>query len=459
MKKNIIIGIFIMILILTGTIVIINLNKDEKALESSTSDLEAVVLSHDNNTLTVQDNNNIIYTLAFTDHNIEVGSTIVIEYTGSLNKNIQLQEVKIVGYETKEKKLNENGIDEEWLDNGIFGKYYVLANNRMKKMTLDEKIAQLLLVRYTDDSTAANIQQKYQFGGYVFFTKDFEGKTEQEVKNMINKVQEVSNIPMLTAVDEEGGNVIRVSSNPNLVATPFKSPSELYAEGAFDVIKNDTIKKSTILGNLGLNLNLAPVVDVSTDTSDYMYNRALQQDTILTSEYAKTVIKASKSNSVSYTLKHFPGYGNNNDTHTGEVVDNRTYESIIQNDLPPFEAGIDAGAEAILINHNIVVNIDKDNPASLSPTIHNLLRNELGFTGVIITDDLAMGAIDNIENPAVKAIQAGNDIIITTYYEESFNSIKNAVENGTISEDTINRLAFRVLAWKYYKGLIYDNNK
>ena len=113
----------------------------------------------------------------------------------------------------------------------------------------------------------------------------------------------------------------------------------------------------------------------------------------------------------------------------------------------------------MLVSHNIVTNIDSSNPASLSTNIHNLLRNKLGFTGIIISDDLAMGAVSSIDNVAVKAIMAGNDLIITTDYEESFNDIKDAVNNKTIDEGLIDKLAFRVLAWKYYKGLIFENQK
>ena len=263
----------------------------------------------------------------------------------------------------------------------------------------------------------------------------------------------------MIAVDEEGGSVVRVSSNPNLAISKFKSPQELYTEGGFNLIKSDTINKSALLKSLGLNINLAPVVDVSTNPSDYMYARTLGENTTLTSTYAKTVIEASKGTGVSYTLKHFPGYGNNADTHTGSSTDTRTYDDIMNNDIPPFEAGIEAGAEAVLVSHNIVNSIDSDNPASLSASVHNLLRNELGFTGIIITDDLAMGATLSISNATVKAILAGNDLIITTDYEESFNEIKTVLSNGTISENQIDKLAFRVLAWKYYKGLMIENNK
>ena len=344
-----------------------------------------------------------------------------------------------------------------WQDLGIFSRFYDQAYKKMKTMSLDDKIGQILLVRYPDN--AIEVTQKYQFGGYVFFAKDFASKTEEEVKKMIRDVQKVSNIPLLTAVDEEGGKVVRVSSNPNLVDSPFLSSQELYKKGGLSLIKEDTQTKSRVLKNLGLNVNLAPVVDVSTDSNAYIYARTLGQNTKVTSDYAKTVINASHGTSVSYTLKHFPGYGNNADTHQGTATDTRTLETLRENDFPPFEAGIKSSAEAVLISHNTLTNIDSKNPASLSATIHNLLRNELSFSGIVITDDLAMGATSNISNATVKAILAGNDMIITTDYENSVKEIKNAINSGVLDEAMIDKLSFRILAWKYYKGLLFDNEK
>ena len=208
------------------------------------------------------------------------------------------------------------------------------------------------------------------------------------------------------------------------------------------------------MSNLGINLNLAPVVDISTNSSDYMYKRTLGQNAELTATYAKTVIKASKGNKVSYTLKHFPGYGNNTDTHTGSSTDTRTYHDIYSNDLVPFRSGIEEGAEAVLISHNIVTSIDSKNPASLSPAIHDLLRKDLNFTGIVITDDLAMAAIPKNQNAVLKAIQAGNDLIITNDYQNDIQSVKQALEDETLQEKLIDYLAFRILAWKYYKGLL-----
>lgn len=345
---------------------------------------------------------------------------------------------------------SETQVPIEWQDSGIFSEYYEKAYQALQELTLDEKIEQLFLVRYSEKAASNN----YNFGGYILFAKDFRDKTEGEIKSEISKLQANAKIPFLIAVDEEGGTVVRVSSNKNLIDEKFKSPSELYKLGGFKAIKEDTITKSKFLEKFGINLNLAPVVDVSTNPNDYMYSRSLRQNAALTSTYAETVIKASKDSSVSYTLKHFPGYGNNLDTHVGSSIDKRTYDDILNNDLPPFQAGINAGAEAVMVSHNIVTSIDANNAASLSLNIHQLLREELEFTGVIITDDLDMGAVSSDKNRVEKAVLAGNDLIIVTDYKSSIAAVKNSLDEGKITQDYIDKAAFKILAWKYYKGLI-----
>lgn len=335
----------------------------------------------------------------------------------------------------------------------LFEDYYEQANERLGNMTIEEKIAQMLLVRF-DEEKKEQILEKYNFGGYVLFEKDFLGKSKEEVKSMIEGLQKASKIPLLIAADEEGGKVVRISSNTNLRSEKFNSPAELYENGGFDRITQDTVEKSELLYSLGINLNLAPVVDVSTNSEDYIYPRTLGKGVELTSDYAKTVISASKNGKVSYTLKHFPGYSNNLDTHSGTSVDNRTYQEIVNGSLPPFRAGIEAGAEAVMISHNIVTSIDSEKPATLSVRMNEILREELGFTGIVITDDLDMKALDNYENAVVKSVKAGNDLLIVTDYEGSVNSIKIAVENGTINEQTIDKAVKRILAWKAYKGMI-----
>lgn len=451
-KKNKIIFFVLLIIIVLSIILFFNIGKKEKDLNI----LKATVLTVNDDYIMVKDGNNIIYTFdSINDFTLESGDTVVLEYTGVLNKDISNQNIEVVNYSNSLEEIDNNSVKDS-----IFFDFYNLAETKLNSLSLDEKIGQLLLVRVPEEKKLEDLK-KYQFGGYLLFSRDFENKTKTETINMITSFQKVSNIPLLIGVDEEGGSVVRVSSNENLVSEPFKSSQELYKEGGFELIKKDTINKSKILFELGINLNLAPVVDVSTNPNDYIYKRTLGEDTDLVSEYAKTVIEASKSGKVSYTLKHFPGYGSNSDTHLGISTDNRSYEDIINNDIPPFQAGIEVGAEAILVDHNIVASIDPDNPASLSTDIHNLLRNKLNFSGIIITDDLSMKAINdsNIDSPTVKAILSGNDMMIVTDYEKSINDIKGAINDGVLSEDIIDDLALRVLAWKYYKGLMIDTIK
>ena len=434
--------LLITICLLVCSLFIFDNNEEEEIEKPKNKELFGIIIKTDNELLTVQDKDNIIYVFK-KNNDLISGNNVKIEYKGNLDKNKEIQENEIISYEKVDKNI--------YLES-MFDKYREEALEKLNKMSLDEKIAQIFLVRYPD--SGVDTLKKYQFGGYVFYAKDFENKNYDEVKRMISDLQDVSKIPILTAVDEEGGKVVRVSSNPNLVNEPFKSSRELYLEGGFDRIKEDTIQKSKLLYDLGINLNLAPVIDVSTNSNDYMYSRALGEDSSVTSQYAKEVIKASKGLGVSYTLKHFPGYGNNLDTHEDVVIDKRSYESILKNDFPPFETGIDEGAEAVLVSHNIVNSIDSNNPASLSISVHNLLRNKLHFKGIIITDDLAMGATKDIDGATLKAILSGNDLIITTDYEKSINSVKEAISNKVIDESLIDRLAFRIIAWKYYKKML-----
>lgn len=421
--------------------------------------MSGTVMAVNDNSFVIRDDNNLIYTINCKDKlDILAGDNILVEYTGLLDNSSSIQDIKVVDYKQEEEETNSSGIPKSWLDDGIFSKYYNLAFDKLQKMSLDEKIGQIILARYPNSNEVDDLK-KYKLGGYLFFEKDFKDKEKSEVQNMIKNLQTNSSIPLLTAVDEEGGKVVRVSSNPKLVSEKFKSPQELYDIGGFDEIKKDTINKSNVLKELGLNLILAPVVDVTTSEDAYMYQRTLGLGTTETSKYAKTVIEASKGTGVSYSLKHFPGYGNAEDSHSNITEIDDSYTDIVNSFYPPFEAGIASGAEAIIVNHNIYKNIDSNNPASLSATVHNILRNDLKFTGVIITDNLDMNAIQNISDVTLKAVLAGNDIIITTDYEESFNSIKNAINDNNLSLSTINKMVFRVIAWKYSKGLMYENQK
>lgn len=441
-NKYMVIGLFVALFLVIGLMTFINIKKHNNKVINS---LEGTVLSYNDETLIIKDTDNTIYTFKIENKEISAGEHIILEYIGVIDKLKTIQDNAVISYTVLSEETDETL-------NGIFSQFYEQASKKLESMTLEEKIKQLLLIRYPDKSIS-------DISGYVFYEKDFKDKTKDEVVNMIKSLQDEAKIPLLTAVDEEGGSIVRVSSNTNLATEKFKSSKELYESGGLDLIKEDVKNKSSLLKSLGLNVNLAPVVDVADDESAYIYPRTIGQNALITAEYAKTVINASKGTDVSYVLKHFPGYGNNDDTHINSSRDIRSYEELVGNDLLPFKEGIENGAEAILISHNIITSVDEDNPATLSSSVHNLLKVTLGFTGVTITDDLDMGALDSIEKKYLKAILAGNDLLIVTNYEEAYEEIQTGISDNLISESLIDSSALKVLAWKYYKGLITENEK
>ena len=326
----------------------------------------------------------------------------------------------------------------------------------INKMSIEEKVGQMFMVRCPIEN-AIDYVSKYHLGGYILYSRDFANKTKEEVIENINSYQNNASIPLFIGVDEEGGKVTRVSSYQEFRSEPFKSPQELYQEGGFERITEDTLEKGSLLTSLGINVNFAPVSDVSTDPADYIYTRSFGQDATLTSEYVSVVVTAMKESNIASVLKHFPGYGNNVDTHTGISIDTRDYETFLTSDFIPFTSGIAAGADMVLVSHNIVTSMDPDYPASLSKKVHDILRDDLDFTGVIITDDLYMDAIkdyqDN-EEVAVMAILAGNDLICTTDFETQIPAVIKAVEEGIISVEQINDSVRRILTLKDDLGLI-----
>lgn len=326
----------------------------------------------------------------------------------------------------------------------------------LSSMSVEEKVGQMFFVRCPDTGAPEAVSQ-YKLGGYILFGRDFKGKTAEQVRSDIDSYQSAAGVPLLIGTDEEGGTVVRASSNPNLFPHVCQSPQALYAQGGMDSIIQDARQKSLTLLDLGVNVNLAPVADVSTDPNDFIYDRSFGQDAQATADYVSNVVQAMNAEGIGSVLKHFPGYGNNADTHTGVAIDQRPYETFETSDYLPFTAGIQAGADAVLVSHNVMSCVDSQLPASLSPAVHQELRNTLGFQGVIMTDDLAMEAVAAYatnESAAVMAVQAGNDMIVTTDFQTQIPQVVEAVNNGTIDEDQIDQSVTRILQWKYDLGLL-----
>lgn len=339
----------------------------------------------------------------------------------------------------------------------------------LSSLTLEEKVGQLFFVRVPEADAAADVST-YHLGGYILFGRDFQDSagawlTRDAVVETVASYQsaalEDTGIPLLIGSDEEGGTVTRASRNPNLFDHPFPSPRQVLAEATDqgDALAEDAWEKNSALLALGINVNLAPVADVSTDPGNFIYDRALGLDAPSTAEGVASIVTAMSDCGIGSVLKHFPGYGNNVDTHTGIAVDERPLETFETSDFLPFQAGIRAGGgkTAVLVSHNIMTAVDDSLPASLSPAVHDLLRDDLGFDGVVMTDDLAMEAVAAYSADgavAVMALEAGNDLVITTDYRTQIPKVIEAVEGGTLSEDTIDTACRRVLTWKQELGLI-----
>ena len=331
----------------------------------------------------------------------------------------------------------------------------------LKDMTLEEKVGQLFFVQVPAKDALEDVTA-YHLGGYLLFGRDTRDKTASELILTLDAWQRAAEadtgIPLLIGVDEEGSTVVRVSSNPHLRSRRFSNPRKLWTAGP-EALEAETHEKNQLLRALGINVNLNPVADVSTNPQDFMYDRTTGGDAETAAAYTAQVVELQKQDSVGSVLKHFPGYGNNGDTHTGTVVDLRPLETFREQDFLPFQAGLAAaeGTAAVLVSHNLVSCMDPELPASLSPEVHRILRQELGFDGVVMTDDLAMEAVAAYVadgNVAVMSLQAGNDLLVTVDYRNQIPRVIKAVQNGVLPESAVDTACLRVLRWKEALGLL-----
>ena len=326
-------------------------------------------------------------------------------------------------------------------------------------LSVEELVGQMFLARCPSDDTAVMHIQTYHLGGYILFGRDFEAQTPSSVSATIAAYQSASVIPMLISVDEEGGSVCRVSGNIAFRENRFLSPRNLFDTGGLELIAETELEKCQLLCSVGINVNMAPVCDVTNNPDAFMYSRSLGQSPEITGQFVETVISVMSEQSIGCVLKHFPGYGNNTDTHTGIAIDDRSLEELQNADLVPFQAGIQAGCDAILVSHTLVNCLDTEFPASLSPAVVGYLRNEMRFEGVIVTDDLVMQAITDqygTGEAAVLAVLAGNDLLCSSEYPTQYQAVLEAVQSGRISIGQVRDSAARIIQWKYDLGLLTD---
>lgn len=327
-----------------------------------------------------------------------------------------------------------------------------VIEDRLATMTLEEKVGQLFWARVPSDHQIEDLQS-YHLSGYILFGRDFEGRSIEDIKALTKGYQAAAKIPLLIGSDEEGGTVTRISS---ILETPFQSPMTLYHQGGMEAVLSDTKQKAELLKSVGINAGLFPVADLARNQSAFIYDRTIGQDAQTTASYVQQVVEELKKSKVGSTLKHFPGYGDNGDSHTAIIQDNRSLDELRQADFLPFQAGIDAGADSVLVSHNILSKIDTV-PSSISPKITDLLRKELHFKGVIMTDDFDMAGIADFvsqEEAAFQVIVAGNDLILGSSYQTQIPYLLKKISSGELTEGRIDESVRRILTWKYDLGLL-----
>lgn len=323
-------------------------------------------------------------------------------------------------------------------------------------MSLEQRVGQLLLARCNRETAVSDIA-RYHLGGLVLFSEDFENQTPDSLHQTLSGYQQTAETPLLLAVDEEGGDVTRISRYSTFRDHRFSSLRARYDRGGLEEVLAEEEEKCRLLSGLGLNVNLGPVCDIATDPAAFLYSRSLGRDAETAAGVVASTVELMNSFSIGSVLKHFPGYGNNSDTHTGIARDSRTLEELEGCDLIPFAAGIQADCGAVMVGHVIVEALDGSLPASLSPAVHAYLRETMGYTDVIMTDDLVMQAITDqygAGEAAVMAVLAGNDLLCSTEYAVQYEAVLRAVLDGRIDIDTLNAAVRRVLQWKSDLGLL-----
>ncbi|MEC5423944.1 glycoside hydrolase family 3 protein [Virgibacillus sp. C22-A2] len=359
--------------------------------------------------------------------------------------------------------------------------------SKMNQMTLEEKIGQLFVIHmYGQTPTDPNFEdtnlrmnrgaknfkeaiERFHIGGVIYFNwTDNIGlpMNAAQVNALSNGLQDIAMeqelpIPLIISTDQEGGIVQRVTSP----GTVFPGNMALGATRSIEFAAQSATIMGTELSSLGINMNFAPVADVNINPENPVIGvRSFSEDPDLVSDLTVAQVKAYEEQNLIPTAKHFPGHGDTNvDSHYGLPIINHDLETLYNVDLKPFQAAIDNGIDAIMTAHIVVPALDDSGlPATLSkPILTDLLREEMGFDGLIVTDSLGMSGANVVEpnRVAVEAFKAGNDILLNPpNVEVAYNAMIEAVESGEVSEDRVDESVYRIIKAKMEKGLFGNPN-
>ena len=333
----------------------------------------------------------------------------------------------------------------------------------MDGMSTEDKVGQLVMFGFSGttkpDDSFVTLMHRYRIGNVILLadnikTGDSDGgfKRAGRLTTALQKANETG-IPMLISIDVEGGKVVRFSWRPGL-----KSPSDLGSAGDTDAAREQFTRIGTALTAAGINLDLAPVLDVAENPSKtYLGTRIISSDANVVADIGSAAIEGLHAGGCLSAAKHFPGHGGTTlDSHKAVPAISKSYEEMAAYDLVPFTAAIETGVDAIMTAHIHYSGLDSSNIATLSHAIlTDLLRGEMGFDGVVISDDFRMTALQRSADTAEAAVQfilAGGDIILcgpdASMQETIMEALLTAVQDGTITEARLNESVARILTLK-----------
>lgn len=338
-----------------------------------------------------------------------------------------------------------------------------LVNTAIAEMPLEDKVAGLFMITpealtgvgkaiQAGDGTRDALN-KYAVGGLVYFSQNIQD--EEQVTQMLANTVGMSKYPIFLAVDEEGGSVRRVGGA--LEVTEIGDMADIGAGGDSSEAYNAGAAIATYLFELGFNLNFAPVADVVTDASgSAIGKRSFGGDAAVVSDMVAAAVNGTQDTGISACLKHFPGIGSaGEDTHKGMATVDKSADDMRASDFLPFQSGIEAGVHLVMVGHVSAPDlVGDDTPCSLSAKVMtDILRNELGYNGIIITDALDMAAVTEnyaSDEAAVMAVTAGADMILMPEeFETAYEGVLTAVKEGTITQERIDESLKRIYRVKY----------
>lgn len=330
-------------------------------------------------------------------------------------------------------------------------------------MSIEDKVAGLFMITpeqltgvgtvvAAGDTTKAALAE-YPVGGLIYFSKNI--VDEEQLKEMIQSTLSYSKYPLFIGVDEEGGSVSRLAGS-NLGIEEVVAMGEIGETGDSTIAEETGTTIGQYLAEYGFNVDFAPVADVLTEEDSPIGDRSFGTDAVLVSEMVSAFVTGLQSTGVSATVKHFPGHGGTTeDSHNELATTTATLEELQEEEFLPFISGIEAGVEFVMVGHISAPNVIGDNtPSSLSSMmISEVLRGNLGYNGIVVTDALNMSAITDTytaDEAAVLAIQAGVDIILMPEdFELAYLGIIEAVAMGKITEERIDESLKRIYRVKY----------